>query len=456
MCAKQVLGTFSLLVGLSLWSTNGAFAQGAEIAHPKRAVDVVFIVDCSSSMEQEMGHVRDGVFTFLTNANAQPNLDLRFAIILLGRRPEMIQDFADAETTATTFDCLRNVPGYHRRHPDREPGLEAIRMVLGAAGMNQFDYEYCLRNGGCVNSNGFVQFRRDVDQKLLLLITDEDSDRAYYPENRIPGQIRGNPPAHWKASFAAWQLEIDHTALAVAGDPRVSLNLLVDPDRGQTRSQYGDPVADRCTGPGLLGYDPKETAAALRTMNGGLSAHCLQSQVMARGGFARSFDVTRLGEPGMVEDVFAAKFEELCSTCQPCTGWRIIGEGTPGVNGEVPVLSISGEPALCKTICFMVGNRSGAPTAGLLILSTGRFEPALRFAGGTIYPAFPNAPHVILPVPMPGGMTGLVGPIPCELPGLPCYIVYAQVGVLDLAPTHGNRVWPTIAWTPGIELAIGR
>lgn len=455
MKPKTLYGALSLLASLALL-VSGASAQGAELAHPKRVVDVVFIADCSGSMKQEMSSIREGIFTYVINANAQPTLDVRYAIILLGRRPEMIQDFADAETTLSTFDCLRNVRGFHRRHADREPGLEAIRMVLGGAVMNQFDIEHCLRNGGCTRSDGFVHFRRDADAKIVVLLTDEDSDLPMYRVNRMPGQKGLHPPKPHKPRYAAWQEEIDVTARLIASDPKVMVNLLINPSRGKSVAQYGDPTADCCVGPGLLGYEPADTLAALRSGTSG-AENCLQERVLARGGFARTFDITRLEEPGRCDLVFLAKFEELAPGCLPCTGWRNFGAGTPAGNGDVPTLTVREVPALGRGFVFMVGNPTGVPTAGLMLISTDRFYPPLDLFGGTIYPNFLVPTHAFFPVPLPGAMSGYLVHVPREIAGLPCFLVYAQVAVVDFAPLPTQRTsWPLLAFSEGLELAIGR
>jgi hypothetical protein len=52
--------------------------------------DIVFLIDASASMGDNIADVRAGFATFVSNLNAQ-GVDARFAIVMFGGEPELIQ-----------------------------------------------------------------------------------------------------------------------------------------------------------------------------------------------------------------------------------------------------------------------------------------------------------------------------------------------------------------------------
>lgn len=445
-----------LLLALLLCTSFGTVrAQLDRNELPATPVDVVFILDCSGSMRPDVETACEGILAFLANANAQKRLDLRCAVVLLGSRPELIQDFEDPETTYDTLTCVRTVSRYHRSHRDLEPGLEAIRMVLGQAPMSRFDIDHCLRNGGCTNSDGTVRFREDVSQKVLVVLTDEDSDRPAYPENRVPGQNTKNPPKPSSPAFQPWQQEIDWTATIVAADPKLSLFLFVDPNRARSLGQYGDPACDRCVGQGLRGFDPLSTLALLNVANDGAAYHSFQAESLRRRGNVRSFDLTSLAETECCASVFDAMFGSLCETCLPCSGWRVIGPGSPAANGAQPYLSLIATPHLGETMVLSISEPGMTVRRGVLMVGTDRYWPARTVESYPLYVDFASTWELV-PFTMNLGGTNLHVPIPPDLPGLPCHIVYAQAVLFDTYAVVDWNPLPVYASTPGIEIAIGR
>jgi Tol biopolymer transport system component len=123
--------------------------------------------------------------------------------------------------------------------------------------------------------------------------------------------------------------------------------------------------------------------------------------------------------------------------------WNNYGEGFAGLLG-VPTLASSDDPVFGTTITLDVGNSSGAPTVGLLLIG---FAPAsiVTSAGGTILV------DEMLMSPFALATTGasIVESIPYD------DWLYGQsacLQALELDPGAAKR----IAFTPGLELLFGR
>jgi von Willebrand factor type A domain-containing protein/PKD domain-containing protein len=246
--------------------------------------DVVFIIDTSSSMADKIDAVREGLGKFISNVFAS-GIDARFAIVRFGGATSLVLDLTnDISQIQAKFNSLTDDRG------GIEPGLEAIRMVLGES----------VEVGGGIEA---LHFRPDA-RKNLLLLTDEDSDIPILEANRLPGQVTAGPPAI--IAGTDWQTEVDNTAQAIIAN-QAFINLLIAPDEGATKLQYGDPSSD-VSDTDLLNFDPVATLTQLETHGSGNS---LQAQVLQAGLVGRSFNVSCVNEPDFVNNFFAAKLEEV-------------------------------------------------------------------------------------------------------------------------------------------------
>lgn len=261
--------------------------------------DFVFIIDASSSMGGEIAAVKNGLGSFVASLDTS-EVDARFAIVLFGGAPEIIQDFTtDQAITEAAFDLISvsgAVAGVHNNHnANPEAGLEAIRIVLDSAGTN-----YLFRNN--VGGSGPLAFRPDA-RKNLILVTDENSDLPFYATNRAAGQTGTEPPS---VLTAPWQAEVDATAQAVIAN-NAFVNLLINPGATPSRNQYGDP-ASSVSDASFLNFNPEATLANLISAGYGNS---LEAQVLAAGLVGRSFNITSVNTTNFIANFFAAKVEEI-------------------------------------------------------------------------------------------------------------------------------------------------
>jgi hypothetical protein len=260
--------------------------------------DFVFIIDASSSMAGEIAAVKAGLGRFVTGLNLA-QVDARFAIVLFGSAPELVLDFTrDQAATEAAFDMISvsgALAGVQNNHNDNpEAGLEAIRIVLDGATNNTL-----LRNN--VGGSGPLVFRPDA-RKNLILVTDENSDRPYYAENRQAGQTNTDPPSPLTAT---WQAEVDATAQVVAAHGAF-LNALVLPT-GVAPAQYGDPTKS-VSDPNFLNFDPDATLAALVAAGLGGS---LEAQVLAADLIGRTFNIASVNTASFIDNFYAVKVEEI-------------------------------------------------------------------------------------------------------------------------------------------------
>jgi hypothetical protein len=271
---------------------------GASNAYAVTFADFVFIVDATSSMAGEIAAVRAGLSSFVTGLNVA-NVDARFAVMLYGGAPELVQDFTSSQaTTDTTFGLISvnsAVPGFQNNHNlNPEAGLEAIRIALGSANDNTL-----VRNN--VGGAGGLSYRPNA-RRNLILVTDEDSDRPFYAANRLAGQGAPAPPAN--IAGTDWQGEVDNTAADIIQN-EAFLNMLISHNLS-SEQQYGDYIHD-VSDPDFLNYDQAATLLALQVNGLGNS---LQAQVLAGNLIARSFDIGSVNNADFIDNFFAAKIEE--------------------------------------------------------------------------------------------------------------------------------------------------
>lgn len=274
-----------------------SFIPDDEVQIPVQ-VDFVFIIDGSASMREEINQVRNGLAAFVENINDPERLvDARFAVVTFEERPrgnyaprvkrdfvggsadvvdQVVQAFIEIETSVIERDPVRG--GYEQR----EAGLEAIRWVLGDPSLDHYP------------PSG-LEFRPTA-RKNLILVTDEDSDGP-------PELADYEPPVPFDDE--RWQEEINRTARKVV-DARAYLDLLIEPDDGASKLQYGDPDADRVN-PENGRFDSEATRAALEQSE---YRNSLQALVLKESLVARSYRVTDAADAVFVDSFFNSKVEE--------------------------------------------------------------------------------------------------------------------------------------------------
>ena len=174
-------------------------------------------------------------------------------------------------------------------------GLETVRMVLGAATVNE------LANNN-IPEDGILNFRGNA-RKNLILATDEDGDRPFHAANRLAGQTTVDPPTTMPTD---WQSQVDNTANAVI-NAQAYLNMLVNRNEAQSRNQYGDPNHD-VSDANLLNFNAAATLANLLADT--VTDQSLQAQVLNAGLVARTFNVAGSNDPNFVDNFFAAKVQQ--------------------------------------------------------------------------------------------------------------------------------------------------
>jgi len=312
-----------------------ASAQGNQLK-----TDIVFIVDASTSMNDEITAVRNGISQFAQACLAN-NIDAQFALVRLGGMPQLRLGLtADASTLVAAMQ-----PGTLGTSGGNEPALEAMRMALGVApqGFEQAPFQISYRAGALIN---------------VILLTDEDSDRAYYDLNSFcapsgtPCQglsPNSNGPAH--ASWPAWQAEIDATASAFLARGAY-LNMMVNmrptasnPHEaiGATEFQLGSATATALDATGA--YD---RVATYNNLPANMRAS-MQGRLLAGGGLARTFNINAMGSDAdndgvddLVEDLFRTKVQEtLQANAAPIfTQGPVASCGA----GSTPLPAVVGQP----------------------------------------------------------------------------------------------------------------
>ncbi len=296
--------------------------------------DIVFLIDGTSSMGDEIAGVKNGFAGFVNGLNTA-NVDARYAIIVFGGSAELVLDLTpDATAAQTAFNniTIGANPGFQNNHngnPHPEAGLEAIRMALSASSVP-------LVNNN-IPEDGILNFRDDARINLILA-TDEDSDLPFFEVNREVGQdLKFNNTGSRSPTNPLtdpWQNEIDNTVQAVI-DNDAFVNMLINIDDAPSASQYGDynkDVADS----DLLNYDPDATLLALKADP--LTENSLQAQVLDAGLIGRTFDVDGANNPDFVNNFFASKVQEIVEGSEPVlvpepSTVMLIGLGLLGMAG---------------------------------------------------------------------------------------------------------------------------
>eukprot|EP01135_Chromosphaera_perkinsii_P002106 Nk52_evm40s217 gene=Nk52_evmTU40s217 len=169
---------------------------GTATADPScsRVTDFVFIVDCSASMQPLLSSLTTGLTDFVAQQqNNTINVNLSFAIVHYGNDslgPVVFQDFT---TDGAVF--LSNYANIPTNCGSWEPGLEAIRMSLNRASTN------------FANPLSY----RDNSHKVIILLTNEDSDLPFNVGNRENNQTN--------ETFCSSLLDANNTCLQSSFEP---------------------------------------------------------------------------------------------------------------------------------------------------------------------------------------------------------------------------------------------
>jgi hypothetical protein len=285
----------AMVAALSLVLVGSALAQGNDV----KKTDLVFLIDATGSMGDNIAAVRSGLSAFVGNLGSA-SIDARYALALYGGPTELVLDFTtDGSALQTAFGQISvngAVSGFQNDHNQNpEAGLEALRIILNGASNNTLQ-----RNN--VGGSGPLVFRGDA-RKNIILVTDEDSDLPYYSENRFPGQSGNEPPGF---PNSIWQAEVDAAATVGRGN-NIFLNMLINPGDVPSRHQYGDPSQD-VSNPDFSNWNASATLTNLIANGYGNS---LQAQLLSAGLVGRSFDIALVNNAAFVDNFFAAKLEEI-------------------------------------------------------------------------------------------------------------------------------------------------
>ena len=271
--------------------------------------DFVFIIDATSSMAGEIAGVQAGFSNFVGGL-ATNNIDARFSVVVFGGAPELTLDLTSDATAAQTAlnSIIIGGPNANQNNHNLNPeaGLEAIRMVLGAAPQSELANNH-------IPQDGLLNFRSGARINIILA-TDEDSDLPFHSANRFGSQASSaasdeSPPSDGEANAAwgDWQDEIDAVAQAVI-NRSAYLNMLINRNEPPTIFQYGDYAKD-VSDPDLSNWNQAATLAALQADPN--TDNSLQTQVLEAGLIARTFDVAGANNSNFVDNFFAAKLAEV-------------------------------------------------------------------------------------------------------------------------------------------------
>ncbi len=304
----------ALVLAMSVTATRPALAVPV--------TDFVFMIDATASMGGEIAGVKAGFSSFVAGLNAA-NVDSRFAIVAFGGEPELILDFTADQTLAAArlnqvaIGAVAGVQNNHNFNP--EASLETIRMVLGAATVNE------LANNN-TPEDGILNFRGNA-RKNLILATDEDGDRPFHAANRLASQTTVDPPTTMPTD---WQTQVYNTANAVI-NAQAYFNMLVNRNEAPSRNQYGDPNHD-VSDANFLNFNAAATLANLLADT--VTDQSLQAQVLNAGLVARTFNVAGANDPNFVDNFFAAKVQEVQQDPgvipRPSRPNGVIGDGRSG------------------------------------------------------------------------------------------------------------------------------
>ncbi len=261
-------------------------------------IDYVFIIDATSTMQDEVSALRNGLSGFLSTADMSL-IDARYCIVLYGTHPELIMEFTDEPNSVinvmNSINCSGAASGLHADHNSNpNAALETIRIVLGEA------VDKTLVNGPAVSSGYRFAFRSGAG-KNLILVTDEDSDRPYFEFNRFAGQDTEEPPTTLTAD---WQSEVD-AAAGAAINSGASISQIVNRSDYPSRNQFGDPAL-QVQDPDFSNFNPVATLNQL--IANGLGT-CLQAQLLNENLAARCFNIYDIESPGVIYNLMISTIE---------------------------------------------------------------------------------------------------------------------------------------------------
>ncbi len=346
------------LVACSIFIVTGFIAAGGfcSMALAQDEVDFIFIVDASGSMSSLISVVSSGLADFSADLVSQ-GIDAQFGISLIGGTltpgqstvpssahagstpPELYQILSN-DSDLTTMNLLSidsSVPidAPHLNHSvNPEAGLEMIRMVLEVAPMSEL-------SGPASN----FDFRPDA-RRVFILVTNENSDIPYHPENRF-GHLEIDPT---NVLDPEWDTELIETTAALVNND-VLLFMLVDPTADLVVEQYGDPSRDHSTCDSFL------RDWTLDSLQGSPSENSLQARVLASGGIARVFDLNELGDPEFVSSLYnkiLGSLQTLECDFSPCC--QVVDGPLPPTAPNDLLVGPGAIPTITEAIAFAVDN----------------------------------------------------------------------------------------------------
>jgi len=273
-------------------------------------VDFIFIVDASGSMQTSINKVKDGLQT-MSEKITQEDVDPRFWVVLVGgnsqSKAELVvggdNGISDAALLKREFGKIRAayaVKGFQTAHGGQEPTFEAMRMAFREAPYNTFHHAN-------VGGTGIIRLRAD-SRKLVIALTDEDSDRPLFASNYKQWNYgSSSSPTSWRSyTTGAYALELKET-IKVLADRGATVYMFVKASQGVSIKQYGDPNCD-ISDSNFSNFDKKKTLDCLNRKGLGQS---LFGGLLQRGKLARLFDIGKITSPGIIENFFTDAIESI-------------------------------------------------------------------------------------------------------------------------------------------------
>jgi hypothetical protein len=247
-----------------------------------------------------------GFVDALTNAK----VDGQYAIVLENSQPRLAQDFtSDGAVTKSHFQTIASsmIGGYY------EPGMEAMRIALGAPGVAQPDLERQTWATPAPPSTPIGW--RSNSLRVIVFVSDEDSDIPWYAPNRAPGQNTGQVVLSPGILYAPWRVEITDTA-ADFDLYKAQLHMLVNPAFGITTIQLGDPLLQDQF-PNLSYFS---AAGTLKNYGDASPSNLLnlQARMLSTALTSRVFNILDVGNPNFINYFFLQIVEGII-LCDPCT-----------------------------------------------------------------------------------------------------------------------------------------
>lgn len=314
-----------------------------ESCRVRTSVDIVFAIDTSGSMTPHIANTASGLTRFL-NQLLSRNVDPRFAVVSFATGKGLLDVplTADITTVKNKFnDYIGKTKGGH------EEGMTVMRNILNAAAADNLNLAF-----------------RDTAKKVIVVVTDEDSDPSKNPLNRPPGQVAQDQACFKNATFtdAQWQpfqVEIDMTAKALI-DRDVLTYMTVSPltspdkDRCNLRYQYGDPTR-QVQNANLTGFNALGTLKSVTDAGFGKS---IQAQMLSVNKICRLFDVTKIAENDLINAVFDAITADVAD-CNPCRKYVCDPARPTKCMPEENICGCDGKPGNKVNDCFNVCGGTG-------------------------------------------------------------------------------------------------